>query len=132
MDISPQNIKMCEKAEGIRKGYELEEGDYIVSGGVVYTYCPQCVYETWPAAELDKLEKYPHWLPRQDQLQKMINIKDYDFLITSNGVEFFLDILNWHPKRLKIEHINSMEQLWLAFVMKEKYQKTWTGAEWTN
>ena len=24
----------------------------------------------------------------------------------------------------------SMEQLWLAFVMKDKYDKTWDGKEW--
>ena len=28
------------------------------------------------------------------------------------------------------EPLNSMEQLWLAFVMKEKYNKTWNGEEW--
>ncbi len=26
----------------------------------------------------------------------------------------------------------SMEQLWLAFVMKEKYNKVWDGEEWIN
>ena len=26
----------------------------------------------------------------------------------------------------------SMEQLWLAFVMKEKYNKTWNGESWVN
>ena len=26
----------------------------------------------------------------------------------------------------------SMEQLWLAFIMREKYQKVWSGTEWVN
>lgn len=29
-----------------------------------------------------------------------------------------------------LEQFTSMEQLWLAFVMKEKYNKTWDGNEW--
>ena len=27
---------------------------------------------------------------------------------------------------------SSMEQLWLAFVMKSKYNKTWNGEDWIN
>lgn len=31
-----------------------------------------------------------------------------------------------------LDYFNSMEQLWLAFVMKEKHNKTWNGKEWVN
>ena len=31
---------------------------------------------------------------------------------------------------LYIIDLKSMEQLWLAFVMKEKYEKTWDGTNW--
>ena len=29
-------------------------------------------------------------------------------------------------------YFTSLEQLWLAFLTKEKYQKIWTGEEWTH
>jgi len=33
--------------------------------------------------------------------------------------------LHWPP-------FHSMEQLWLAFVMKELYNKQWSGEEWVK
>ncbi len=63
------------------------------------------------------------WLPRQDQLQEMADI---GFVYIS--AKFFGmwcdDIQYDEPK------FTSMEQLWLAFVMKEKHSKTWNGQEW--
>ncbi|KKL82719.1 hypothetical protein LCGC14_1981920 [marine sediment metagenome] len=59
------------------------------------------------------------WLPRQDQLQEMVKrdslhlILDFECFAISYG-----------------DLSTSMEQLWLAFVMKEKYNKTWDGGKW--
>lgn len=71
------------------------------------------------------------WLPRQDQLQKMVGKKKADVLL--------IDLVNWTQDNIQFYKSGvirrlypnaSMEQLWLAFVMKEKYQKTWNGKEW--
>jgi len=66
-------------------------------------------------------------LERQDQLQEMVDLTgDYDnnypnwMLVLSNFVDF-LD---------KPNQANSMEQLWLAFVMFQKFNKIWNGEEW--
>lgn len=60
-------------------------------------------------------------LERQDQLQEML------------GFCGASDIYGW-LKRVTFFQIEtpyqSFEQLWLAFVMKEKYNKTWNGEEW--
>ena len=64
------------------------------------------------------------WLPRQDQLQGMFTLRFIDshyrlmrecweFALVSDGCKFA-----------------SLEQLWLAFVMKEKHGKVWTGKSW--
>ena len=66
------------------------------------------------------------WLPRQDQLQEMVcggwglqtictRIEEFS-KASDGGVSITID--------------GSMEQLWLAFVMKEKYNKIWNGEEW--
>jgi hypothetical protein len=52
------------------------------------------------------------WLPRQDQLQEMYGT--FQECSVNGGV------------------VTSMEQLWLAFVMKEKHNKVWNGNDWIN
>jgi len=71
-------------------------------------------------------------LERQDQLQKMI--PDHSFLNLVHWVWYEFAISDGDgsvfatPKYLR--NIASMEQLWLAFVMKEKYNKVWNGEDW--
>ena len=60
-------------------------------------------------------------LERQDQLQEMV---EYDWVVCVKRVYDFMFSLN--PPEMP----HSMEQLWLAFVMKEKYNKVWNGTEW--
>ena len=71
------------------------------------------------------------WLPRQDQLQEMVLKKDF------NGIP--LSPADWlQDFRVKVMHVEysyyckfgSLEQVWLAFVMKEKYGKVWNGDDW--
>ena len=74
------------------------------------------------------------WLPRQDQLQEILGVK-----LPANGL---FAISEWCQKMNYLEHqrVNgvlasscpyfSMEQLWLAFVMREKYGKVWSGKDW--
>ena len=63
------------------------------------------------------------WLPRQDQLQEMVNWEK--IFIVREGKEYQQRSLGDILLRA-----NSMEQLWLAFVMKEKFNKEWDGKEW--
>ena len=62
--------------------------------------------------------------------QEIINIHNYDFMITSNGCEFFLNVLT--PEIFRIEHLESMEQLFFAFMMKKKHNKIWDGEDWVE
>ncbi len=61
-------------------------------------------------------------LERQDQLQEMV-----DGGFTHQTFERFY---RWYHSG--ITNLASMEQLWLAFVMKEKHNKVWSGESWTN
>lgn len=60
------------------------------------------------------------WLPRQDQLQEIL--KPYPFSALLRDVRMF-----WKGGG---RYCNSMEQLWLAFVMKEKFNKIWNESKW--
>ena len=63
------------------------------------------------------------WLPRQDQLQEMIVAID---TIPRKLVKALWD---WIAQTAPPSNY-SMEQLWLAFVMKENHNKTWDGEKW--
>ena len=124
----------------------FQDGDVIVLDGEVYVigttiYHPQrwCYpdktghYEL-PLVGYDEGDGINYtllvWLPRQDQLQEMIE-KPEDF-IGNWPVILTEKMLEWQ----KEEHYGiyhwgeSFEQLWLAFVMKEKYNKVWDGEKW--
>ena len=117
MDTSKEYIKMCRKAEEIQEIWDkispiYNEKDFMI----------------W-----DRLltPKRLTWLPRQDQLQEMMldeKEPDLDFWywneIMGEWANDGFPILYYKIK------IASMEQLWLAFVMKEKYNKVWDGELW--
>ncbi len=63
------------------------------------------------------------WLPRQDQLQKMVT-RDGNLPVWKVEEWFH----NWIPLGACPD---SFEQLWLAFVMKEKHNKIWDG-KWVD
>ena len=120
MDTSKEYIKMCEKAVEIRDFHTgFSRGDVIVNP---FSQTKESTIVT------EWIEKESiTWLPRQDQLQEMV----YKEQTAQGKLCYFHDWIGlvdkWHFKKDM-----SMEQLWLAFVMKEKYNKTWDGSEWRD
>ncbi len=79
----------------------------------------------------------------QDQLQEMYWNERFEYIekATDKQVkDLYFDMLKecydlrqWYcDEGYDYDHLATMEQLWLAFVMKEKYQKIWDGKEWTH
>lgn len=147
-------IKMCEKADKDLT-YEFKEGDLYVC--IVYdnptTY--QSSIEDIsivghykhpqidaPALNLQKAmdKSKPRGallcrIHRQDQLQKMISFPNSEKI----GIWFekHIAFYEWCGERVKNKGLQnnwgefeSMEQLWLAFVMHEKHHKIWGGEDW--
>ncbi len=138
MDITKQNIQMCEKAEEIQRQRNeigsLKEavGEYpagrykLMEVGDVF-YTDSCgIYTSFGIAHTKSV-----WLPRQDQLQEMV------------GGRKMLGAFTWwvyHTEKRErgkaivaneySELFTSMEQLWLCYVMFELYKKQWDGKEW--
>lgn len=63
------------------------------------------------------------WLPRQDQLQEMLYFEYRNSMFYSQ-IQSFYEFL--FRKSSIIIHNNSFEKAWLMFVMKEKYNKSWS------
>ena len=128
MDTSETYIKMCEKAEEIQKirveSEYWEEGDWLFRSGKVLACGWNAGYFEgwlWP-------QKGDIWLPRQDDLQEMVKPLElyafYHWVYRADQRDG-----DYLPDCNKV--YTSMEQLWLAFVMSEKYNKVWNGEEWT-
>lgn len=130
MDDTLTYIKMCEKSE-IQKMWKPKDGDFV--------YHPDDGEEAFGRHEFPaefrvvilsdiQTENWWQnwlWLPRQDQLQDIIIFKFGD-----NTISLLKDFTQFTRVCYAHGKYYSMEQLWLAFVMKEKYQKTWNGKEW--
>lgn len=147
MDTSEKYILMCEKAEEVQEAWKPDKGDFFILGiintrskhfaisilGCHWAECESC------RTEVDDLRDECTWLPRQDQLQEMVYheavepwliLDDIHSTITpfSTETEVPISIKSQYAK------FTSMEQLWLAFVMHEKYQKRWSEKdnEWIS
>ena len=151
MDTSKEYINMCEKAveiqelKIIRKSkkvtsvpcWQFAKGDFFSSQSGIYV---EGGLPSFDNGQYYKLSDFV-WLPRQDQLQRMVyedcvancektthwELKQFYFELLLDAHKLYA----WYQSEgYDYDHLDSMEQLWLAFVMKEKYNKTWNGEDW--
>lgn len=129
MDTSKKYIEICERAKEIQKLWKRKEGDFFifpeeapnVETGKQDVYVLGCHWEKCEGCEYESNRGI--WLPRQDQLQETI---EDDF----NGVR---DMTTWFDGFIHNDDCeSSFEQLWLAFVMRQKWNKTWDGKKWVK
>lgn len=127
MDTSKEYILMCEKAEEIRKGWKTQAFDIYQDAGKTIRVIAEDYGCEFRGEDIDSYgwERDVLWLPRQDQLQEMVKSEPY-FAWNYIGM-----LGRWASKNITYSaSLNSMEQLWLAFVMKENYNKIWNGENW--
>ena len=129
MDTSETYIKMCEKAEEIQAIWRDKEGDYYIA---FWDSKARISHEDDEGAYKGLPPKSNIWLPRQDQLQEMIG-----FTHKEKRLHSFIRFVEWGYgssvfAKQPEEIFESMEQLWLAFAMKEKYSKVWDGEDWVS
>lgn len=132
MDTTKENVLMLNKAWEIQNLWVLKPGDYFKrSVREITTYilqdneyscikvgsqtCSAMPERTWIGNKI--------WIPRQDQLQGMVDIDNW-LLGTLGDFHKFCDLVT--------RPFTSMEQLWLAFVMKEKHLKYWHEDNWVE
>ncbi len=126
MDIT--YIKMCDcpEIQGEVISYPINRVFYSEEEG--YRFWVDGDYNLWCVDKGDYI-----WLPRQDDLQKMV--ADTIDCPSHSSCAIFINVGHrmhqWCDEAWDYwMRFTSMEQLWLAFVMKEKYNKVWNGEEW--
>jgi len=131
---------MCDKAKEIQNWtfIDLDCSDYVVCRS---TY--DVMYANNVAGGLSPEEWI--WLPRQEQLQEMLSRKEITVVHNlENGPRGQVDLLIGDVRKAILfrfaefidnenkytEYMNTYEQLWLSFLMKEKFNKKWNGKKW--
>jgi len=128
MDTLKEYILMCEKAVEIQKLFKFKEGDFYIDDMYRKKGFVEVSNGGWTAYEEKNFKGV--WLPRQDQLQGMVSNK-LDLLGMMQRFNAFCDLPHeTNPEYRPLTIFISMEQLWLAFVMLEKFNKLWNGKEW--
>jgi hypothetical protein len=118
MKNSNDYIKMCSKASELQSLWSPAIGDKFISKESSDSDSPQIF-------TLIQIKYFPNniiWLPSQEELQKFV-INDYKDKI---------DLMNAVLDFVQAEHITSMsmDQYWLTFVMKYKFNKIWNKEDW--
>ena len=131
MDTTETYIKMCEKAVEIQKlRKDWLEGDIYYDEEICYASIGCSGYDCGSFNDMsaDGLVRigYETWLPRQDQLQEILEL---DPSLWTGIVQLIWEFGKEMIRNKQERYIFSMEQLWLAFVMKEKYNKIWDGKD---
>jgi hypothetical protein len=127
MDTSKEYIKMCSCPE-IQGEWLLSDGDVIAQKRISEK---TFVVNFYPANHI--IVGFEHiWLPRQDQLQEMVGGYKFGFVDWREWITNIYPSFRSYKNPFTELSFSSFEQLWLAFVMKEKYNKVWSGSEWVK
>lgn len=137
MDTSKTYIKMCREAKKIQGMWKPAWGDFMYDDEfmdkVVVTNIRNQVYKE---ENVNRRREDIVWLPQQDQLQEMIGLyyvaKIWKYDDNTYGMDVFKynENIFWESPDFTMSEAGSMEQLWLAYVIQEKYNKRWTGETW--
>ncbi len=127
MDTSEQYIKMSD-CEEIQE-HMWRFGDYYIDKMEhIYIHSEAEMWLLHKCRDNDG-GKMPIWLPRQDQLQEMVWDKLGDYC-TNKISSLSWGVYSFYLHNEESPIPDSMEQLWLAFVLKERWNKTWDGEKW--
>lgn len=138
MDTSEKYILKCGEAKEIQKLWKPLAGDFvtcdnpedrrvviITTGEIDLKKNPDFLDVIFPFSYGNnsdyKRKDKMIWIPRQDQLQELIKRSDMTKALHQiyEAAEFL-----WFKNKS-----GTMEQLWLAFIMKEKYNKIWNDVK---
>ena len=149
MDATNRYAMMCQKAFEIQNLWVPKQCDFIINNEdleeglsfcrpaesivqVVNMYYQEQDGEQY-LQELEDLKEQALWLPRQDQLQIIIepdNSRVYSItrkVTESQYYDYAKNAIVTAP-----EIFYSMEQHWLAYIMKEKFHKVWNEEDWVT
>ena len=143
--ITENYIKMCEQAEEIQKS-NINIGKRHFSNQDFVAYNFREGLKVYICSEISRYWLIDDliWLPTQEQLQEIIlpiflkrfstthALRNDSSFICRMIIEKFQRWINRSSPSFDeyMAMFNDLNELWIAFVMKEKYNKIWTGEKW--
>jgi len=140
MDKSDEYIRMCAAADEIQRRWAHSYGDFFVDHhGKIRCWLSRNnegkKFRKGFHINVDRgvilLSRYV-WLPRQNQLIELAQVPGRRYeTVTQDFFEWSkrpYKALQGIPARL----FRSMEKIWLAFVMQQKFNKQWNGEMWVR
>ena len=128
VDLSEKYILMNKKADEVQKllyqGVRLYGTPFWYDNTLIRILAGEVFY----FADFNEVKKQTVWLPTQDQLQKLTDLsgKVLHLLTGIISPKYRLEVdLQSSGIILLIVDGDSLEQIWLKFVMKDKYNKEW-------
>ena len=133
MDTSIEYINMCTKAIEVQERWQHLPGDFFTTG-----YCEVATISQWNTIpphdysiinnDHETLERETPlaWLPKQDQLQELLFEVWNGSISLQIKIGYITDFFDTYNE----DQIKTMEQVWLALLMKERYNKLWNGEDW--
>ncbi len=147
MDFSKEYIKMCEKAAEIQEippqigdfyysdEYTMHDNHLLIYGFSGFKYSQHYHSNIFKDKYWQVDEGYtsfyfsekPIFMPRQDQLQKMMGNVFPPFTNLIRNIDNYCseDAAYW-------DCFDSAEQFWIGYIMKTTFNKTWNGEDWIN
>lgn len=130
MDVTEKYILLCKEATEIQKllsqAVRLYGTPFWHENVVIRIFAGEAFY----FAGFNEAKKETIWLPTQNQLQRMLKSSKPEYFIG----DFFYFVYDEKEKKNKeiVSKMETMEQLWLAYIMYTKYQKRWNDErkEW--
>jgi hypothetical protein len=132
MDITEKYTLINKKADQVQKllhpGVRAYGTPFWYENVVIRVFAGEAFYFTG----FDESRKETVWLPTQDQLQRIVKSSTPEYLVG----DFFNFI--WDEKLGKkkeiVSEMDTMEQLWLAYIVYTKYKKVWNNKqkEWLD
>lgn len=110
IDNSDLYFNMCDKAEEIQAIFEKNRVNLKDISHVI---------------EIEKTT----WMPSQEQLQGMVKNNDL-LLLLRDFILFVKQCFQTSTTDKNKLQFTSMQQLWLAYVMKKNYNKAWNNIRW--
>ena len=140
MDKSAEYISMCENSTEVQQQWKPKHGDvYVDPAGRMTCWISNVDngkkvkggFGIQSGNGVVRLTKYV-WLPRLNQLIEMAQTPGKRYELTTQ------DFFDWvktpyqsspdRPNQL----FSSLEQLWLAYIMKQKFGSLWNGSKWVS
>lgn len=131
MDTSRVYIKMCQAAEELQKLWKPAAGDMYYKIGMGKYVNRISMISHMSNYQCTGKRAIHIWLPRQDQLQALLlrEARDNPKVLM---MMLLNDVLKVDKEVLTLADFTSFEQLWLSFVMKNKFNKVWKDTKWED